>query len=273
MHRNTLLFGVIAFLIPAGCVSSSKYQKDMAACTDEKALCIREKTTLEGQVDALNKEKTDLAAQTQSKEAEINQLKGTYDQLVGSLKSEISNGEIQVTQLKDQLRLNMVEKILFDSGSTKIKETGKKVLDQIAQALNKVADKDIRVEGFTDNVPVGSKLRERYPTNWELSTTRATNVVRYLQEKGNVDPGRLIAAGYGEFHPTAPNDTPEGQAQNRRIDVVLVAPEIAAPAAKITSQQQPATTPATATTPTDLSTSTASIPAPIAPIQPPPNTP
>src|SRR6266513_3126324 len=160
MHRNRRIIGMLAVWSLTGCVSSGKYRKDMANCADEK-------TGLQGQVDALNKEKSDLAEKTQAKETEISQLKGTYDQLVGSLKNEISNGEIQVTQLKDQLRLNMVEKILFDSGSTKIKETGQRVLNQIAQALNKVQNKDIRVEGFTDNVPMGSKLREIYPTNWE----------------------------------------------------------------------------------------------------------
>src|SRR5438477_13115984 len=99
MDSKGLFIGMIAFLMTAGCVSSSKYRKDLANCADEKA-------GLQGQVDSLNKEKADLAEQARAKEAELGQLKGTYDQLVGSLKNEISNGEIQVTQLKDQLRLN-----------------------------------------------------------------------------------------------------------------------------------------------------------------------
>jgi chemotaxis protein MotB len=240
-----------AVVLLAGCVSSSKYQKaqsDLNSCANAKNSCIADKQTLQGQVDTLSKQNADLTQAAQAKEAEIAQLKGTYDQLMGNLKDEIAKGEIQVTQLKDQLHLNMVEKILFDSGSTRIKESGQKVLKQIASAINQVKDKDVRVEGFTDNVPVGPKLRETYPTNWELSTARATTVVRFLQEKGGVDPGRLIAAGYGEYHAVVSNDTPEGQAENRRIDIVLVAPEIAAPAAKFQppASVAPSTAPAQA---------------------------
>jgi chemotaxis protein MotB len=151
--------------------------------------------------------------------------------VVGNLKNEISSGQIQVTQLKDKLTLNMVEKILFNSGQAEVKESGKKVLDSIAAALKSVQDKDIRVEGYTDNVALSPKLTDRFPTNWELSTARATNVVRYLEEKDGLDPSHLIAAGFGQYHPLAANDTPEGRAQNRRIDIVLVPHEVSGSAA------------------------------------------
>jgi chemotaxis protein MotB len=77
------------------------------------------------------------------------------------------------------------------------------------------------VEGYTDNAPIGSALRPRYPTNWELSAARACDVVRYLQAAG-IDPRRLAASGFGEYQPVAPNDTPAGRSQNRRIDIVLM---------------------------------------------------
>src|SRR5207302_3845906 len=132
---------------------------------------------------------------------------------------------------KDKLTLNMVEKILFNSGQADVKESGKKILDSIASALKKIQDKDIRVEGYTDNVPLSPKLRDRFPTNWELSTARASNVVRYLEEKAGLDPSRLIAAGFGQYHPISSNDTDEGRAQNRRIDIVLVPHEVSGSAA------------------------------------------
>src|SRR5262249_30589938 len=102
------------------------------------------------------------------------------------------------------------------------------------------------VEGYTDNVPLGPRLRERFPTNWELSTARATNVVRYLQETANLDPSHLIAAGFGQYHPISANDTDEGPAQNRRLHIVLVPHEVSGSAANVHSNAEgsPAAAPA-----------------------------
>ena len=158
----------------------------------------------------------------QAKEAEINKLKGTYDQLVGNLKDQINAGQIQITQLAGRLSVNMVDKILFNSGEANVKPEGEKVLLQVGAALKNVQDKAIRVEGHTDNVPIAGSLKDRFASNWELSTARATAVVRYLQDKSGIAPDHLIAAGYGEFRPVAPNATPEGRAQNRRIEIALV---------------------------------------------------
>jgi chemotaxis protein MotB len=158
----------------------------------------------------------------QAKEAEIAQLKGSYDQLVNGLKTELEAGQLTITQLKGRLTLTMTDKILFNSGEADVKQEGRKILDKVAGVLKTIQDKDIRIEGYTDNVPISSSLQSRYPTNWELSTARATAVVRYLQEKGSFPGDRLIAAGYGENHPVAPNTSPEGKQQNRRIEIVLV---------------------------------------------------
>jgi len=179
---------------------------------------------LSSQNNALNQQLRDME---QAKEAEIAKLKSTHDQLIASLKGEISNGEIAVTQLKDKLTVQLVDKILFDSGHADIKESGQKVLLRIADILKKVQDKDIRIEGHTDNVPIGGALAQRYPSNWELSTARATTVVRFLQDEAGVDPKRLIAAGYGQEKPVAPNDTEANRRQNRRIEIALIAAETA----------------------------------------------
>lgn len=161
-----------------------------------------------------------------AKQEEIERLKATYDSLVKELEGEIKKGEIKVTQVKDKLSVNLVEKILFDSGSAEIKPEGLKVLDRVGDILKKVKDKQIRVEGYTDNVPIGPKLVSKFPTNWELSTTRATNVVRYLQDKVKLDPQLLSAAGYAMNRPVASNDTKEEKAQNRRIEIVLLPQDI-----------------------------------------------
>jgi len=208
----------------------SSTQKDLAAtkADNEKLLGSLEakKGELSQRVADLSRENQDLAQKLrdteQAKEAEINKLKGTYDQLVGNLKDQINAGQIQITQLAGRLSVNMVDKILFNSGEANVKPEGEKVLLQVGAALKNVQDKAIRVEGHTDNVPIAGSLKDRFASNWELSTARATAVVRYLQDKAGIAADHLIAAGYGEYRPIASNATPEGRAQNRRIEIVLV---------------------------------------------------
>jgi chemotaxis protein MotB len=173
--------------------------------------------SLQKHMDELSQEKAQAIAE---KEKSIAGLKKTYDSMVGAMQEEVEKGEVTITQLKDKLTLSMVEAILFDSGSSKVKKNGEKVLDRVAEILKKVTDKQIRIEGYTDNVPIGGALAEKFPTNWELSTARATNVVRYLQRDG-IDPQLLGACGYSEYRPIALNNTEEGKAKNRRIEVVL----------------------------------------------------
>jgi hypothetical protein len=85
---------------------------------------------------------------------------------------------------------------------------------------------DISYTVTTSNVPIGAELSKKYPTNWELSAARATNVARYLQEKIGINPSLLSATGYGEYQPVAPNETKEGRSKNRRIEIVLVPKEV-----------------------------------------------
>ena len=158
---------------------------------------------------------------TAEKEQEIARLRSTYDSLVRDLKKEIEAGEIKVTQFRDLLTVNLVEKILFDSGRAEIKPRGLEILQRVGDILKGVPEKVVRIEGHTDNVPIGAALRARFPTNWELSTARATVVARFLQDKVGLDPTRLSAAGYGEYRPVAPNDSDERRAQNRRIEIIL----------------------------------------------------
>ncbi len=191
----------------------------MRAQIAEKEMALSAKNA---EIAALKQEK-ELAVE--EKEKSIAEMKKTYNSLVGEMNEEIKKGEITITQLKDKLSVNMVEKILFDSGSAEIKKDGKKVIDRVAEILLKVTDKQIRVEGYTDNVPISSRLASKFPTNWELSTARATTVARYLQDKG-IDPKLLSAAGYSEYRPVASNDTEEGRSKNRRIEISLIPKEI-----------------------------------------------
>ncbi|MCX7792811.1 MAG: OmpA family protein [Thermodesulfovibrionales bacterium] len=209
----------LRYLLEAKKDELSKAITDLRAKVSEKEQRIRE---LEQEITRLSEEK---ARALEEKERAIAELKGTYNRLVAELQEEIKKGEIEVTQLRDKLTLSMVEKILFDSGSAEIKREGKKVLDRVFEILKNVKDRQINIEGHTDNVPISPRLAHRFPTNWELSTARATNVVRYLQERG-IDPSVLSATGYAEYRPVASNETEEGRAKNRRIEIVLVPLEL-----------------------------------------------
>jgi len=166
-------------------------------------------------------ERARLEQERTAKEEEIARLTRTQQELSKSLQDEIAKGNITIQQVQDRLTINMVDRVLFDSGRAEIKPAGIKVLKQVADVLKTVTDKQIRIEGHTDNLPISTKLQDRFKTNWELSTARATTVVRFLIDQGGVDRQYLSAVGYAETRPIASNDSEEGRASNRRIEIVL----------------------------------------------------
>ena len=174
----------------------------------------------------------------EAKEEEINRLTRTHDDLSKSLQDEISKGNITIQQVRDRLTINMVERVLFDSGQAQVKPTGVKVLKEVGDILKNITDKQIRIEGHTDNVPISAKLQNRFKTNWELSTARATTVVRFLIEQSGVDRQYLSAVGYADTRPIALNDSEEGRSSNRRIEIVLYPKDLK----EITSQIETSTT-------------------------------
>jgi len=184
------------------------------------------RTELERKVADLNHELNlkvaEITKTKKEKEAEIAQVQSTKDSLIAKMQKEIDKNQIQITQLADKLRVSIVDKILFPSGEADIMDEGLEVLERVGNVLKNMEDKIIRVEGHTDNVPIRGRLQKKFPTNWELSTARATNVVRLLQEKVGIDPTRLESVGLGEHQPVASNDTKEGKAQNRRIEIALL---------------------------------------------------
>ena len=111
----------------------------------------------------------------------------------------------------------LTDNLLFTSGSATLKSTGDPLLDEVAHLLNVDRKNPIMVEGFTDNIPIHTA---QFPTNWQLSTSRAVNVLLYLTTHG-VSRNRLGAAGYADLHPIASNSTATGRARNRRVDIVL----------------------------------------------------
>jgi chemotaxis protein MotB len=159
-----------------------------------------------------------------TKEVEVRKVSKTYEDLLSEMKGEIAQGQIAITELKGKLTVDVLDKILFDSGQTEIRPEGLLVLKRVVDILITVTDKVIRVEGHTDSIPISGALAKRYPTNWELSAARALNVTRYLEKEG-IDPTLLAAVAFGEYQPVADNDTPEGRAKNRRIAIILLPKE------------------------------------------------
>lgn len=176
---------------------------------------------LEGENAAL---KDEIANLKKAKEEEVQKTSKTYEELLDKMKHEISQGQVTISELKGKLTVNMVDAVLFDSGKAEIKPEGLVVLQKVVDIVKNIKDKAIRIEGHTDNDQIGGALAKKYPTNWELSAARAINVTRYLQQQG-IDPLNLSAIAYGEFKPVAGNDSREGKAKNRRIEIILVPKE------------------------------------------------
>jgi chemotaxis protein MotB len=231
--RVVLVVALVA--LASGCVSQDRFRKKEAEAEQLKARSAeleaslassqgeldkeRQKShQLQEKVDELSKSKTKL----ETAKVELEKKSSEYEKMAAALRGQIEAGRIELTELRGKMTVKMKDKILFSSGSAKLGQEGKDALRAVAEVLAGVKGKVIRVEGHTDNVPRG---HSPFATNWELSASRALAVVRFLQECG-VDPARLAGAGYGEYHPIAPNDTPEGRSLNRRIEIVLAAGDV-----------------------------------------------
>jgi len=151
---------------------------------------------------------------------QLSYLNNTYQQLNQALEAEVAADQVQIQQLQDELQVTMVNSILFPEGGWELSHSGRQNLNKIVPALQQVPGKYIVIQGFTDNLGILEPLASRFPTNWDLAAGRAISVVRYLQEQG-IDPNYLAAVSFGQYHPVADNSTPEGRAQNRRINITI----------------------------------------------------
>jgi chemotaxis protein MotB len=198
----------------AALAASQSMQRQLAAVQDEK-------DGLEADKAALTAARDNLAKSVEEKSSELATLKSTTDKLREKMKDEIAKGDIQLTESGGKLRVGLVDKILFESGEASVSKRGEGVLARVGAVLAGIEDRQIQVSGHTDNTPISDKLKQQYPTNWELSVARATNVVRFLQDKAAVPADRLVASGSGEYQPIASNRTAAGRAKNRRIELLL----------------------------------------------------
>ncbi len=252
------LLGLLPVL-GSGCVLKTRYDElDLLQQDTEGRLtaCQGRVADLEGSLDSCQSAKSgalqqidDLIAQLEAVGTDVSRLKGerdkvandlalaeeqlaelerkrareaarlaTYRKMLEQFKAMIDSGQIEVKVERGRMVVKMASAILFDSGSTSLKSEGKEVLAQVASVLAGIEDRTFQVEGHTDDIAMSSA---RFPSNWELSAGRATEVVKFMIDNG-MPPERISAAGYAEFMPVASNDDAEGRALNRRIEIVLM---------------------------------------------------
>ena len=223
------LMAVVIALAVVGCGPSAKQKQMMADLTELQT----KSAALESQVGDLTKQNDELKTHLEAAKSEAEALKAEqdklkaeaaatttkYDELVSQLSSEVESGNLKIRQFQNMLSVDVAEQLFFASGSANLKPKGREVLTKVGEAIKQYPDKIVRVVGHTDNVPIKSSA---FASNWELSTIRATNVVRFLQDKCKLEPERLIASGRGPYQPVADNSTAEGRQQNRRIEIMLI---------------------------------------------------
>lgn len=145
------------------------------------------------------------------------QLWELFEELVELIEQEGLTG-VQLDLQERGLVVRFAEQVFFDLGEATLKPEARETLRKLAGTLRSLPN-PLRVEGHTDNLPINTP---RFPSNWELSVHRATNVVRFLIEEEGFDPQKLSAAGYSEYRPLKPNDSAENRAMNRRVDIVIL---------------------------------------------------
>ena len=251
--RNTIRLAgllVVTAILGSGCALSSTLeakQTELDATVKDRNALRQENAKLQGQVDDLNKQIADLKKQMDQVKAygkgkadeagalaagmdnlqkrldELEKQKKVAEEraamfrsLVEKLRSMVDAGKIKVQVRNGRMLLVLPNDILFDSGKTELKTEGKEAIANVAKVLASM-DRHFLVAGHTDNIAIKTK---RFQSNWELSTQRAVEVVRLLIDNG-MKPSQVGAAGYAEYDPAASNSTPEGQAQNRRIEIVV----------------------------------------------------
>jgi chemotaxis protein MotB len=173
------------------------------------------------EIQELQRQLIDLKGQKVLSETKKVQLKSTYEALITDLKKQIENQEITIKAFKDQISVTLVDRILFEFGKATITSEGEKILQKVGEILKNIQGKQIRIVGHTDNIPIMPQYQYKFPSNWELSGARSSAVIRYFQKNIHLDPRNLEAVGRSFYEPIASNETSQGRAQNRRVEIII----------------------------------------------------
>jgi chemotaxis protein MotB len=202
-----------------------RHRADREALAADLAAATAERDDLRGRLGAQEERVTALeealAAERRARDAALAEQERAHQRLVTALRDEIAGKEIALREASDGLTLSITDRVLFPSGQATLTDEGQRLVDRIASALGEVPDRQIVVEGHTDNVPIGPELESRFASNWELSAARASEVLRYLAARADIPRDRLVAVGRADTMPAASNATESGRRQNRRIEIVL----------------------------------------------------
>ncbi len=210
---SNLVMVVCVALATSGCTVAFKKATAQSPPPAQQPVDVSQLTS---EVERLNKE---LELLNRLKAMEARELGKTKDLLEQRLRNEIKQEGVSVQVEERGLVITVLDQVLFDSGKSEIREDAHGVLDKVAAVLREeVTGRQIAVEGHTDNEPI---KHSGWPSNWELSASRATSVLRYLESQ-EVGSERLQATGYGEFHPVTSNETDQGREQNRRVEIVVL---------------------------------------------------
>ena len=189
---------------------SSLLNQNNLMLNDLKVLTTESKMTIADQAKRLKS----LQDMMQAQKDVMNNLKNSIAAALMNYKSD----ELSVYTKDGNVYVSLQEKLLFKSGSDLVDPKGKEALKTLAMVLNSAKDITVVIEGHTDSIPIKTN---QFKDNWDLSTARATSIVRILTKDNGFDPGRITATGKSEFHPVKPNQTAEGRANNRRTEVIL----------------------------------------------------
>lgn len=172
-------------------------------------------SALEGDLTATTRERDEL----RERERQANERLATFRAMLERFRSMIDSGRLRVSIVRNRMVVELPDNVLFDSGQAELKPEGAATLAEVATVLSSIEGRVFQIAGHTDNVPIRSR---RYGSNWELSTARAVVVARYMIETAGMPADRISAAGYADTVPIESNDTEEGRARNRRIEIVLM---------------------------------------------------
>jgi chemotaxis protein MotB len=201
--------------------AASALGDELAAVTADRTMLSRALAATREQVSALEQE---LEARRQAEEVARAEMEAEWERLVSSLRQEIADKDVALERANAQVTVAIVDRVLFPSGEAGLTPDGARVIDKLGAVLAEMPDRRIRIEGHTDDVPVGAELRSRFPSNWELSTARANTVVQRLVDHAHIPPERLEATGRGDTDPVTSNTTEAGRRRNRRIEIILLPP-------------------------------------------------
>ncbi len=213
LSHRCVTIPLAALSLLAGCVTQGTYDEMVA----ERDRLVTDNQVLRQQRVALTDVAMGLGAELAMASREVAMLEREQQELADEVARWAVRGAIKMHLLKDGLHLILPHDVLFESGSSTLTSEGQELVTELVRELEQ-QPYQIAVLGFTDNVPVGPRLAERYPSNWDLAGARAASVVRLMDSEG-IPASQLVAVSRGETGAIATNDTPEGRAENRRIDV------------------------------------------------------